>query len=52
MVRFFKVICLSFILSQGAFAQDNPYGTEGLNHIGLAVSKLDESVNFFVDVLG
>lgn len=52
MGRFFKIICMTILLSHGTFAQENPYGTEGLNHIGLAVSKLDESVSFFVDVLG
>lgn len=33
-------------------AQENPFGTEGIDHTGLAVSKLDESVGFFTDVLG
>ncbi|MCC3859937.1 VOC family protein [Pseudemcibacter aquimaris] len=39
-------------INRSAHAQDNPFGTETVNHIGLAVSKLDESVSFFVDTLG
>lgn len=54
MNRFFKVI--TFIIftsfSSLATAQENHFGTEGINHLGLSVSKLDESVSFFVDILG
>ncbi|PHZ83395.1 VOC family protein [Paremcibacter congregatus] len=30
----------------------NIYGTEEINHLGLSVSKLDETAAFFIDVLG
>lgn len=30
----------------------NRYGTEEINHLGLSVSKLDETAAFFIDVLG
>lgn len=33
-------------------AEENPYGTEGLSHIGFAVSKLEQSADFFVNTLG
>ncbi len=48
----FKIFMVGLLLKLPAQAQENPFGTEGLNHIGLAVTKLDESVSFFVDVLG
>lgn len=54
MNKFIKIatfIVMSAFLSN-ASAQENQFGTEGINHLGLAVSKLDESVSFFVDTLG
>lgn len=54
MTHFFKIAALVIFASVSslATAQENHFGTEGINHLGLSVSKLDESVSFFVDTLG
>jgi len=56
MTNIFKTILIAITTWVIGFsvvnAQENPFGTEGINHTGLAVSKLDESVSFFVDGLG
>ena len=56
MTNIFKTILITITIGVIGFsvvnAQENPFGTESINHTGLAVSKLDESVSFFVDGLG
>ena len=56
MAKVFSIILFTSFLSH-ATAQEsnvgqNTYGTEGINHLGLAVNKLDDSVRFFTEVLG
>lgn len=45
-------LLFTLAVSTSAQAQENPYGTSGINHLGLAVSKLDQTAGFFIDVLG
>ncbi|WP_438993509.1 hypothetical protein [Pseudemcibacter sp.] len=50
MTNIFKTILITITIGVIGFsivnAQENPFGTEGINHTGLAVSRLDESVSF------
>lgn len=53
-----KWLCgILLVLSFSISAQETEKATKksltsGFNHIGLTVTQLDESVNFFVDALG
>lgn len=50
-MKHFKVLLLSAVLVLSAAAAAKP-PTLGVNHIGLAVSKLEASAAFFIDILG
>ncbi len=52
---FFSILLINLsLLASTSTAQtsDNIYGTEGINHIGLAVNKLQETTLFFTETLG
>lgn len=46
------ILVLALTVITPALAEDNPYGTEGINHLGLSVSNLDQTADFFINTLG
>ena len=56
--RFIAMTTILMVSSLAAYVKaedlkrDNPYGTSGVSHIGLTVSKLDETAQFFTQTLG